>query len=282
MFITSATKLSLHAAILSLLVGNHLCFVSSKRLGVQDNQKKTEKEVADQERELAETGFSLYAHDVNINDIRDGLEELRDQAALFTPDAASDALDTILPFIGKSFNELIGGSAGKKASKLLDLTEFVDEAIADRGHPYYNLTDSDLQDDLTAFLFDGTKGILLADSCSGSSSNAVDLTKVGDVLTINFCANRKFERFTEFNAKGFLDALDGFVEIDTTGSGSIALNASLSFSASVEIDLTSPSSATITIDPLIGELSVDAAVAFVVALVSFALLDMYLHANEWA
>ena len=215
--------------------------------------------------------LSPTAITVDVDELVRGFEDFTKAAKKFVPDG-TDALEKPIPLIGKSFNELIGGEPGVSLASVLDLTEFVEYAKS-----VYNGSSDLTADQLKLaleeyFIRDGTGQLSpktideMPNRCSGA--DPISVTHDGNVWTFTLCVDIMFSRSTQFSAPGLFDSFDGFVKLETDSGAEVAVKASLSVGADLKIDLKDSNDPviTITIDPLVGTLAVDAGVDFTVAL----------------
>ena len=224
-------------------------------------------------RKLQTVDYAQYTYDVKLDWLITGLEKIRTTALQFIPsDAHSDAMSKSLPFIGKSFNEMMGGD-GKTVADLLNFTDLVQYVKnANSNLLYYNKTD--LQNNLTSYLVSKAAGP--SGACTGGLVSISVDTLPTPKVAITFCAKLAFTRSTSFDTVGLFDALDGFVEMETAAGAGADFTATLTFKASLKFDKANPSAPEVTIDPLNGSLSCNANADFTVAL---GMLDVSTTAN---
>jgi hypothetical protein len=194
----------------------------------------------------AATNAPTPAPTITRSKLTDTLEEL---ASYVTPLADLDILNTELPLLGKTINELIGGAEGKSIDSLLDLSEFVN-AVGNA-----ELTKAELATELEDYLkkLDPVGIQTLTCPLAGNAVVVVEWS-TDTVIVVTFCAGFSLMRSATLNAEGLFDEIADVIEVDLEFVASV--EASLLFSATFTLDLESPETTHITLNPIEAEVKV--------------------------
>ena len=225
-----------------------------------------------------------YEYDIMAENLDASLKELDSLLG----DLASNVefLNEKIPFLGKSFNDLV--SAGSTINAILDLTGFPTDGQTE---VYYNI--SDLTDDLTVFaetVADGVLGAISAEASSAlpncaSGEGPLDISANADhtELTITFCTSLSFTaglgqgRDITFDFDGLFEAIPDSIELETDAT--IDVTAALHFGASMTMNINSGTVVSVDLEPVVGELTIDGEALFTAA---YGMVDLEFTADVTA
>ncbi len=175
------------------------------------------------------------AYQVKASELEDALSDLTNLTA---PLANQDALNKVIPFVGKSINELIGGAASDSIAKFLDFSNFTSGVGATE-----LLDRTTLVSHLVEYLanIDPTVDILAGDGCN----KTIDFYEGTTELKVVFCALFNMTRTTTLDGDGLFDNLDEVLEVDLDAN--VSASATLLFKASMSFESVGPS---ITMSPI--------------------------------
>jgi hypothetical protein len=196
----------------------------------------------------------------NISDLTGVFNDLTE---ITGPLSSQDVLNSKIPFVGKSINEMIGGQASTTIATLLDFSGFVN-FTKDRKNGVYVIFDrSAIAAELTDYLesYDTTADLLAGEGCSKNIEASYEEGET--TMTLDFCVLFQLPRSSTLSGDGLFDSIPDIFEIDLDVS--LDFLATLLFKAHLEIEFDGPgATATITVDPIIATLEANGNVAVTV------------------